>query len=478
MRLSVFLLFIVILFGCKTQQKALDSTPKQETFFFTNQEQLTISVNGKIVSKWTISPDLKPDVFEADCTKKENTVTFSDKADSISFVINVGESKDFFIINSKKDTAFTRITGVLPNHNFTAEYIAANKGKTKIAITEVSELANILVALHPDAEKDKNMTNSDSDYYKRVKAYFEPYVEHQMMDTIQKYIKEMRKIDVGDEKVSIFSDEGYYYYYALKMNACTYEFNENDEIVNEGYIREMAKDWSAFDPFKDKELIEDFAKKSNFRAFYKENQAYYDEIITTYKTLNPISQMQTWLDKKFGFTYGNYTIYFSPLVNGAHSTRGFDTEEFRQTFMFIACAEFDKQYTQTMNELLESRVVFTEIDHNYVNPTSAKYLDKIDAIFSDRETWAKEELTTAYPTPSKVFNEYMTFAVYTLYVSDLYEEEDLLAFLPKMEKLMEVRRGYIKFKDFNRTLLKHYKENPNKSMEEYYEFILDWSEKQ
>jgi len=478
MRFSTLLLFLTILVACKTQQKTIDTKQTQKVFS-TNQDQVTISVNGKVASQnWTLTPDLKPDIFEAECSKNENIVTFSDKNDSISFTIKVGESKDFFILKNKKDTAFTRITGVLPNHNFTAEYIAANKGKTKIEITEVSELANILVALHPEAEKDKNMTNSDSDYYKKVRAYFEPYAEHQMMDTVQQYIKDINYMDVGEEeKVSIFSNEGYYYYFALKMNACTYEFNENEEIVNQGYIRQMA-DWSPTDPFKDKELMADFAKKSNFRAFYKENKPYYDELIATYKTLNPISQMQTWLDKKFGFTYGNYTIYFSPLVSGAHSTEGFDTEEFRQTFMFIACAERDEAYSETMNELLESRVVFTEIDHNYVNPTSDKYLTQINSIFSDRKKWLNEELTTAYETPFKVFNEYMTFAVYTLYISDLYDEKDWQEYLPKMEGQMKDARGFIKFEAFKKTLLKYYQANPNKTMEEYYDFILGWSEKQ
>ena len=31
---------------------------------------------------------------------------------------------------------------------------------------------------------------------------------------------------------------------------------------------------------------------------------------------------------------------------------------------------------------------------------------------------------------------------------------------------------------FNKTLLKYYQANPNKTMEEYYDFILGWSEKQ
>ena len=81
-----------------------------------------------------------------------------------------------------------------------------------------------------------------------------------------------------------------------------------------------------------------------------------------------------------------------------------------------------------------------------------------------------------YPNPFKVFNEYMTFAVYSLYLSDNYDAKDIDEFLPKMETQMAETRGFIQFKAFNRTLLKHYQENPNLTIEELYDFILDWSE--
>ena len=468
-----FLLSVITLVGCTNEVVSEKTTIKT---FNTNENKLSLKLNGQLITpEWALDTSLKPHIFEAECVESENIVTFLDSKDSISFTVKTGKTIDFAIVNAAKDTAFTQIVGIEPNHNFTKAYIAANKGKTKVAIPEVSELANILIALHRDAEKDKNMTDSDTDYYKRVRAYFKQYQNHPMMDTIQKYIGGIRYVENGT--FSIFSDESYRYYYALKMNACTYQFEADGTIVNEGYIKEMAKGWSTFDPFKDKELMEDFARKSNFRAFYKENQAYYDELLTTYKTLNPISQMQQWLDDKFRFTYGNYSVYFSPLVMGAHSTKGFDTKDFKQTFMFIARADFDDNYTRTMNELVESRVVFTEIDHNYVDIISLKKIDKINQVFSNRGKWAKGDMINMYPNPFKVFNEYMTFAVYSLYISDNYDAKDVAEYLPKMESQMAETRGFIQFKDFNQTLLQYYKANPNLTIEELYDFILDWSAK-
>lgn len=446
-----------------------------QTVFNTESKILKITVNNKIVSeKWTLSPETNPDIFEAECTKKVNKVTFKADKDSISFKVKLGQKIDFIIQNSKNEKAHTQIQGIEPNVNFTKEYIKANNGKTFIQIPEVSELVNILMVLHKDAEKEDNMFDTKIEYYQEVKNYFKPYLKHPALDTIHKYIKDIKYNE--NSKESLFSIQSYYYYYALKMNACAYEFDKNGRIRNKQIVKEFAKGWNSFDPMKDVKIFEDFAIKSNFRAFYKNHKMYYDELIKTYNQLNPISKMQTWLDKKFGFGYSSYVVYFSPFVLGAHSTQKFESNNFNQSFMFIAKAEMDKDYSAVMNELLESRAVFTEIDHNYVNPVSDKFLERINKSFSNREKWAKGEQASAYKNPYMVFNEYMTFAVYSLYVQDNYDEKDLMEYLPKLETKMESSRGYINFKKFNRTLLEKYKENKNIKITDLYDYILNWAE--
>ncbi|MFM6249354.1 MAG: hypothetical protein ACKPEQ_09430, partial [Dolichospermum sp.] len=82
--------------------------------------------------------------------------------------------------------------------------------------------------------------------------------------------------------------------------------------------------------------------------------------------------MQNWLDKKFEFSYGSYVIYFSPFISGVHSAQKLESNNFNQAFMFMAKAELYKELTPIMNEMSESKVVVTEIDQNYVNPSSDK----------------------------------------------------------------------------------------------------------
>lgn len=228
---------------------ALSFSSLGQTIFQTESKVLSILVNNQVVFKeWTLSPENNPQIFEAECSKKVNKITFKAENDSISFKINVGQKLDFIIKNSKNEQANTRILGVKPNVNFTKEYIKLNDGKTFIQIPEVSELVNILMVLHKDAEKDKNMFDTKIEYYQEVKKHFQPFMNHPALDTIHKYITDLKYQE--DQKISLFSNQSYYYYFALKMNACAYEFDKNNNIKNNKIVNQYAKGWLTFDPYE------------------------------------------------------------------------------------------------------------------------------------------------------------------------------------------------------------------------------------
>ena len=437
---------------------------------------LAFKVNSEPIERWELAPEINPDIMEIECTREENTIAISGGKNMLTFKIKKGDKVDFEV-RGENQTAHVRIVGVEPNVRFTEEYIKAHRGKVIAQIPEVSELVNILMVLHKDAEKDRNMFDTEKEYYKRVKAHFAPFRNHPAIDTIQKYITTPQLN--RQHQVYLFPRESYTYYYALKMNAVEYEFDKQGNIVSKGQIGQVAKSWNApFDPMKDVSVFQDFAKKSNFRKFYADNKPYYDELLSTYNRLNPIGQMQKWLDKKFGFSYDSYMIFFSPLNKGAQAATHFQKGDFKQTFMFVCKVLDDANYSDKMNELLASWIVFTEIDHNYVNPVSDKMLESINKAFSNRDKWAFGEVTEVYPNPYDVFNEYMTFALFTLYANDFYSEAEVMKFLPMYEPMMENTRGFIRFKDFNRTLLAKYRENPHITMLDLYAYILDWATKQ
>ena len=463
----LFLLGMLIL-GCNS---------KEDSSFYTNDDYVKISNNGNVVAEqWYLDPEVSPDITEVECKKEINKITFSDSKDSITFSIKNGETKDFYIVKKNTDSILMRIIGIKPILNFSDAYINANKDKIRVEIPEVSELANILIALHKDAEKDKNMTDSSTEYFKRVRKHFKPYLNHPIMDTIHKYVNGMRYIE--SIKDSVFSNDSYMYYFRLKTNACLYNFSSDSTINNPGYIRDMTYGWSAFNPMKDSLLMGDFAKISNFKAFYNNEKSYYNELIKDYNTLIPLEQMKKWLDQKFGFTYDNFTVYFSPLVFGSHAAQNFEDNGFHQTFMFVARAFKNKEEPLLAQIIENSRIVFTEIDHNYVNPISDTFVKEIDVAFADRGFWAKGEASSAYESPYMVFNEYMTFGTFSLYIYDIYGNEEFEKHIPKMEHLMADLRGFHKFKEFNQELIKLHKNNPDMDIKSLYKNMLTWCKQQ
>lgn len=440
----------------------------------TNVSSIHTRVDNNQQQVWTLAPEAKPDNLDVECKPRETRrVKFITPIDSAEFSIESGKTIDFIVLLNNKDTAYTRITGIASNVNFTKKYIAQNKHVTRVEIPEVHELVNIVIAIRDNATKDSNMVDFTTPYYQEVLRYFSPYKNHPIVRLISEQIKE--------REGKVFNIESYTNYYNYKMNACGYVFDSKNKIKNTGIIKRMG--------FRDKsdmlietaDMFADFAQTSGFRAFYSKHKPYYDSLVATYNKLTPISKMLVWLETKFKFDYGSYVVYFSPLIGGAHSTNRFEDNGFNQTFMFVCRATSSAHYSPKRNELFASRIVFTEIDHNFVNPVSDKKQEKINTVFAQRSKWVDTSNpgTNGYPNPYSVFNEYMTFAVFSLYAKDHSDGKDFDEFLEKdMNQLMSKGRGFIKFAGFNSALLAYYKANPTSSVESWYDYILDWCQKQ
>lgn len=117
----------------------LASTVAQaQQVFHTIQKNVVIKVNNKVISKnWSLDSKIKPDVFEAEITDENNTVTYSDGKDSISFNLKKAQQIDFLIVMNQKDSAYQRIVATPPNVHFDQKYKDKHKGKTVVAIPEV-----------------------------------------------------------------------------------------------------------------------------------------------------------------------------------------------------------------------------------------------------------------------------------------------------------------------------------------------------
>lgn len=450
MRKLFFLILFIIAYSCNKANKI-----QKEYYLKTNKTKITGSFNGKKFPFTILNEDL---VFSY--TGRANKIAFISDLDSISFNLKPKDSLSLTFIINEKDSVSILAVGSQKPASFSQEYINKNKGKYEVLSPKVHELVNIAVALTDIGKKDNNMIPKN-EYYKKVVAHFDAYKNHPLIQKLNTHITE------------VFGSETYNYYYNIRMNANMYSF-EGDKIVNKSPFSRMG--------FGSENLVskiipelESFAEATNYDKFYDENKSYYQSLIDDYYRLVPIDKMWKWVEKKFPQRHNSYKIYFSPLVGGAHSTQKFKDNGFAETAMFVDAPILSDKYSDKEKEAILTRVVFTEIDHNYVNPTTDKFKE-INTLLNPLNCWNEQK--QGYNSSYTTFNEYMTWAVFTLY---LYDNFDKKVFEDRNEKeanFMVNGRGFPKFKEFNNFVLDWYKKNPDTSLEKLYPQVIEWIKKQ
>lgn len=351
---------------------------------------------------------------------------------------------------------------------FTDLYMEENEGRVQFVIPEAFELANIIWSLSPSGKKASNLYKKGH-YYQEITTYFKPHLDHPIFAKLE------------------FADSVYYQnYYSFRENSVCFNF-EGDSLVYSGPYYHVYGDLDRFGGlFKELQpMVEDFAKKSNYRQFYQAHLPYYDKLIERQKQLMPVEDMWAWIENEFPARISSYKVVFSPLIGATHSTQKFNfmgnrSEWFSEALMFTSGSEPIEE-NETLDEEkkkgLLSGIVFTEIDHNYVNPVSYKYKDEIEKVFSNRSLWIKEGGDTdLYTTPESVFNEYMTHALFCLYVQQKYDRDPASYIINSREDLMTSRRHYIKFPEFNKKLAELYRsKSANEKITDLYPRIIEWA---
>lgn len=207
-----------------------------------------------------------------------------------------------FVTQEKEKAGF-----LIREASYTKEYVEKNTGRVIVAIPEVYELANIAIAITNYGLSNPNRVIKEGRYYQRVLEYFLPFKNHPLISRIE------------------FSDEKLGDYFSFRDNSICYVF-KGDSIIPEGiYSNVRIPDFFK----KHIDLIEDFAKASQFRKFYSDNLIYYRELIEKYKKKVPVRKMWAWLERNFPEKYDCYKIIFSPLIKYSHETVRFKGDHFR-----------------------------------------------------------------------------------------------------------------------------------------------------
>ncbi|MDR2205473.1 MAG: DUF4932 domain-containing protein [Flavobacteriaceae bacterium] len=327
------------------------------------------------------------------------------------------------------------------------------KESAKIEIPETYELSNIILALTDYGISDEWEVQKKTDYYKNMLQYFEPVKNHPLLDSAN------------------YSREKWDYYLAFRTDAVAYSFDKNNKLKKDFDFETQP----GLNPFGNHlDLINDFVEKSNFRKFYSENKSFYEKLINNYKDYNFINETLEFLDAKIGKSKKQsqseqYHIILSPLVYRMNCHRQLSENivaDFPSATEDFINGNFDNENLE--DRLDSNHLIFTEKDHEYINPITNKYLELVNSNFNTKY-WDKESGYEGF----NVFNEYMTWAVY-----DLFLEEKFPNYVNKLSTYWQYQnasRGFFAQNLFSDKVKELYKKNKGKKFENIYKPLLEWT---
>jgi hypothetical protein len=322
----------------------------------------------------------------------------------------------------------------------------------QIEISESYELSNIILALTQYGRTDKWDVQKISPYYDEVLKYFEPVKNHPLLDSVN------------------YSRSKWEKFLGFRTDMYVFSFDQNGKLK-----RDLP--FNSFGPIevdKNIDLINDFVLKSNYREFYKEHKGFYNKIISNYKEYYFLNKSKQFLDRVAKNTKSEtkkqYIVAISPLVGGQNCHRDIDSLK-TVDFPNISKGLILGNLEANNKRIVENHSLFTEMDHGYVNPISDKYEKLITSNFN-LSKWDKE---SGYPGIDS-FNEYMTWAVYDLFIKENFSKvSDSIAL---QWQYQNASRGFIAQNLFSKKVAElYFSQKGIKNIENIYKPLLKWCKK-
>lgn len=343
----------------------------------------------------------------------------------------------------------------------------------QVDIPEVYEAMQIALSLTDTYQSDPNLIKKDTPYYEEMMHHFS---EHKSHPLITKLDKKLKKAGAYNEINTL-----------IRFQALNYSLKDGKLVKENRYNIPFVYNVAPYPLFlyhNNMQQINNFLKVSDFAGFYSQHKGHYDSLITQSRELNDYTGMKRWLEREFPHIRNEaFLILFSPLTGGLHNVKEFSSKsgDKKQSIMFVNAPDYErgiwKGRTLAEKSAYASRIVFTEIDHSYVNPTTSLYIGQIESAMQELKDWKTGKVTGGYNSYSLTFNEYMTWAVYTLYAYDTYPPDVFERVIESQIKFMVNNRGFTKFREFNNALLSLYvKKNDGQKVADLYPDIINWIE--
>jgi hypothetical protein len=421
---------------------------------------------------WRLAPEVNPDVYEAELEGGvPAAVTFLSDVDSIRFQVEVGSRHDF-VIQHGADLCRTRIVGVraVPAAVFDEAYQAAHRGRITVEVPEAYELVNVALAMTSSGIRDSNLVYQRSDYYRAMRAWFDPHRGHSAVAAFDSMLRVSPN-----------------HYFDLKMNGYAFDFDSGGRLApSRVYDRTgfTGQRRNPLRPFLDR--LQSFADSSRFRSFYERNRPFYDSQVAFYRDSADVEGMRAWLDRNFPGRkgYDSYKIVFSPLVAYNQSATWLESNGFRELQAHVNYpypGDWQRRTGVRLSEaaqrLARGHIVFTELNHGYINPEGDRYADRIARAISRRDHWVDPARGPGYYGGTAAFHEYMNWALVSLWITDRAPREDQGSLRGLIEDMMTKRRGFPRFEAFSAFLVDRYRRRgPGETIADLYPEIIEWFE--
>ena len=323
----------------------------------------------------------------------------------------------------------------------------------QIVLPETYELTNIILALTNYAREDPSEVMKGTHYYKEVLEYFEPVKNHPLLDSVN------------------YSRELWEDYLAFRTDGFAFAFDKNNRLkrVIDFY---SVKGHTPLDDHL--ELVNDFVEKSGFRDFFRSKKEFYNFLVNNYRTYYLVDEMKVFLDTRVGKTNvstdnGRSLVVLSPLIYRMNCHRQIDSNT--KADFPSASPEFINGFDgsgKMETRITHSHMLFTEMDHGYINPISEKHADLIANNFTV-DIW---DSGSGY-TGINCFNEYMTWAVYTLFIKERYPTYNVDSIAIQWQ-FQNATRGFFAQNLFTEKVEELYANKGSRNFESIYEPLLIW----
>lgn len=334
--------------------------------------------------------------------------------------------------------------------SFTENYKLVSRGKCHVEIPELYEMVNTCILLSDYNGNEHQKTVGTTTFGREVLKEFARFKDHSSVIAVSNQVK-----TINDN-------------YAVRDSSYSYKFDNNGKIVPSGIYKNLVNYQQ--DKFaKLIPLFEKFASDTGFRRYFAAKSDFFLRKQRTFEQMANVESIWKWLEGKFPERIDSYRVICSPLTGANHRTCEGKDQGFREILMFVS-GPMDKRTFTRLDQSELQRMVFTEIDHNYVNPMTTK-LGTVNESLGNWKKWGGEK--SSYSSQELVFNEYQTFALFTLYSHDTFPKEPVNVGINATEVLMK-QRGFSRFPEYNQFLLSYYRANPSSTGYDLARVGLKW----